>query len=172
MGLDIHARRLRHSQGGAVMKICRHCQSEYVPLEWQVRKGDYECHPCRKRRQAKWRLERKTAGRPVVSGKMPAEYHRSYAKQYFSDPSNRQRVAARMRRYRSDESLRPKYDARQMVRSAVRRGEIKRQPCEQCGAEKAEAHHDDYSQPLNVRWLCPTHHRLHHREAKATGATS
>jgi hypothetical protein len=36
-----------------------------------------------------------------------------------------------------------------------------RQPCEVCGSP-AEAHHDDYDKPLDVRWLCFEHHRAHH----------
>ena len=36
------------------------------------------------------------------------------------------------------------------------------QPCEVCGVTPANAHHDDYARPLDVRWLCDTHHnRLH-----------
>jgi len=35
-------------------------------------------------------------------------------------------------------------------------------PCEICGCEKSEAHHDDYSRPLDVRWLCRVHHLMHH----------
>jgi hypothetical protein len=50
--------------------------------------------------------------------------------------------------------------AHNAVRSAIRRGLIERKPCEVCGAEPADAHHDDYSRPLAIRWLC----RLHHRE--------
>jgi len=38
---------------------------------------------------------------------------------------------------------------------------------EVCGAENAQAHHDDYSRPLDVRWLCDTHHRQHHGELAA-----
>lgn len=39
---------------------------------------------------------------------------------------------------------------------------MQRQPCEVCGAEKSHAHHDDYGQPLVVRWLCHSHHMEHH----------
>lgn len=51
--------------------------------------------------------------------------------------------------------------ARQRVRDAIRRGRLTRKPCEVCGSFKSEAHHEDYSNPLSVNWLC----RMHHREA-------
>lgn len=47
-----------------------------------------------------------------------------------------------------------------MVNNAIRDGKIARQPCEVCG-RKAQAHHEDYSKPLDVRWLCFQHHREH-----------
>lgn len=53
--------------------------------------------------------------------------------------------------------------ARRAVHNEIRSGRLVRQPCEKCGAEIAEAHHDDYSQPLAVRWLCRPHHDEHHR---------
>jgi hypothetical protein len=31
-----------------------------------------------------------------------------------------------------------------------------------CGATKTEAHHTDYSRPLDVVWLCKHCHRLLH----------
>jgi hypothetical protein len=40
------------------------------------------------------------------------------------------------------------------VRSAVRAGRLVRAACETCGATKTQGHHDDYSKPLDVRWLC------------------
>ena len=55
-----------------------------------------------------------------------------------------------------------KYKAKYCVGNAIRDGRLTRQPCEVCGHPKAQAHHDDYSQPLNVRWLCTTHHAEHH----------
>jgi hypothetical protein len=44
----------------------------------------------------------------------------------------------------------------------LKRGKLTRQPCEVCGAV-AQMHHDDYSKPLEVRWLCRGHHLEHHR---------
>ena len=52
-----------------------------------------------------------------------------------------------------------KYRARTAVGNAVRDGRLTREPCEACGTtERVEAHHDDYSKPLEVRWLCKAHH--------------
>ena len=57
-----------------------------------------------------------------------------------------------------------KRDSRALCNSAIRRGLIVKRPCEICGVEKLiEAHHDDYSKPLDVRWLCKDHHAEHHR---------
>ena len=38
---------------------------------------------------------------------------------------------------------------------------LDRKPCEVCG-KKAHAHHEDYSKPLEVTWLCHKHHRERH----------
>lgn len=52
--------------------------------------------------------------------------------------------------------------ARAAVNHAIRDGKLVREPCEVCGSEPVEAHHDDYSKPLDVRWLCEQHHEDHH----------
>ena len=44
---------------------------------------------------------------------------------------------------------------------ALKKGTLSKQPCFMCG-EKAEAHHPDYSRPLDVVWLCSPHHRQAH----------
>ena len=48
------------------------------------------------------------------------------------------------------------------LRNAVYRGIVKRLPCEICGEEKVHGHHDDYSKPLEVAWLCNSHHMQLH----------
>jgi hypothetical protein len=58
-----------------------------------------------------------------------------------------------------------KYKAHSMVNYHVRAGNISKKPCEICGDFlKAEAHHDDYDKPLDVRWLCSIHHKAWHQE--------
>ena len=48
------------------------------------------------------------------------------------------------------------------VKKALYHGILKNGKCEVCGSKKSEAHHDDYSKPLKVRWLCRKHHHEHH----------
>jgi hypothetical protein len=56
-----------------------------------------------------------------------------------------------------------KYEAHLAVQRAVKAGELDKQSCEVCGVEAVDAHHDQYDEPLCVRWLCRRHHtRLHH----------
>jgi hypothetical protein len=40
----------------------------------------------------------------------------------------------------------------------LRRGRLQKQPCLICGNPKAQAHHHDYSKPLEIDWLCQVCH--------------
>lgn len=53
-----------------------------------------------------------------------------------------------------------------IVEYAIRSGRLIRKPCEICGSEPSEAHHDDYDKPLEVRWLCRSHHMKLERNKK------
>lgn len=64
------------------------------------------------------------------------------------------------------ERNRDKRRAQNVVSNAIRRGKLEKQPCEVCGTTKVHAHHDDYTQPLQVRWLCPKHHKEAHCAAQ------
>jgi ribosomal protein S27AE len=52
------------------------------------------------------------------------------------------------------------------VSLAIKTGNLMQMPCQKCGDQNAQAHHDDYSKPLNVRWFCPKHHAEHHVEMR------
>lgn len=54
--------------------------------------------------------------------------------------------------------------ARSILNHYLRDNNIHRQPCEICGNKKAEAHHDDYDKPLEIRWLCFNCHRQWHKK--------
>jgi len=44
------------------------------------------------------------------------------------------------------------------VSNAIRDGKLFRLPCAVCGSLVTDAHHEDYSKPLDVIWLCRQHH--------------
>lgn len=60
-----------------------------------------------------------------------------------------------------------KQHARITVNNAVRDGRLQKLPCEVCGEVSSHGHHDDYSKPLSVIWLCAFHHGERHRELNA-----
>jgi hypothetical protein len=61
-----------------------------------------------------------------------------------------------------------KYRAWNLAQAALRAGRIVKGPCEVCGTrEDVQKHHDDYSRPLEIRWLCRAHHAEHHNRERA-----
>lgn len=66
-------------------------------------------------------------------------------------------------RRRSEARMKVKYPARYAARQAVKialaKGELVKRPCEKCGDVVSQAHHSDYSKPLDVVWLCVKHHK-------------
>lgn len=53
-----------------------------------------------------------------------------------------------------------KVKAHAEVQSAIKNGKMARHACEVCGNTVSEAHHHDYSKPLDVWWLCKKHHKM------------
>lgn len=68
-------------------------------------------------------------------------------------------------RYQKSARLRnpEKYRARVSLNNAVRDGRVLKLPCNVCGSLVVEGHHRDYRKPLDVVWLCKTHHLEEHR---------
>jgi ribosomal protein S27AE len=87
----------------------------------------------------------------------PAEKARQRAKAWREANLERVRAYDRARGFRETDPLKIK------ARNATRKLGKGLHECEKCGAEKAHAHHDDYSKPLDVRWLCRTCHSIEHR---------
>lgn len=65
---------------------------------------------------------------------------------------------------------REKSRAHSAVARALKKGELIRPlECEGCGPAyvgKLEAHHDDYSKPLDIKWLCDKCHKARHVELR------
>ena len=131
------------------MKQCFKCNKE-KPLE------DFYKHP----QMADGRVNKcKECNKLDVkeNRKSRLEYYRAYDR----ERGNRQDAAYR-KRYQENNPI--KYGAGYMVSNAVRDGKLNRgevcESCNRCG--KLHGHHDDYSKPLEVRWLCiPCHFEWH-----------
>jgi len=80
------------------------------------------------------------------------------------EPTN-YRLSKRRYRARHPEKAR----AHMMVRDAIAVGILHREPCSICGALASQAHHEDYSRPLDVNWLCKEHHEQRHIELRKKG---
>jgi hypothetical protein len=71
--------------------------------------------------------------------------------------ANKARHQANSEAYR--QRHRDRLAARAAVQVAVANGRMQKQPCAVCGSEEdVQAHHDDYTRKLDVRWLCRRHH--------------
>jgi hypothetical protein len=146
---------------------CRVCGGPVSLTPKQIKKAHYECRPCGRERERAYRKQRREAGNPVKTAPVPIEKVRARAQTYGRLPHVRQRRAERAREYLADPEHAFKNRVRRATRHAIAAGAIKVQPCEVCGETKVDAHHDDYSKPLEVRFLCRYHHTQHHKAERS-----
>lgn len=147
---------------------CRYC-GQIKPISVVALAKSYAiCTECQRLPSRKGYVRRIAAGKPSGGPQMPREYHREYAKSYSERPDVKQARRLRFQERQKDPVEQVKHAARMQTRNAIRRGDLVRKPCEVCGHEPAQAHHDDYSKPLDIRWLCPVHHHEHHSKAQGT----
>jgi hypothetical protein len=100
-----------------------------------------------------------------------------YNKKYYSEHRDQRLLA--YKKWRKTESGRKscnknsskwfkenpeKNKAYHIINEAIRTGKLKRLPCQICKSPKSHAHHDNYKKPLDVKWLCPQHHKDYHLE--------
>jgi len=141
-------------------KVCFKCGEEKPLGEYyahpQMRDGHLnKCKDCTKKDVRQHRLENPERVRAydAARSRLP---HRKAARE------------AAFERFRKEHP--EKNAAHIAVGNAVRDGRLKKLPCAFCGTpEPVEAHHHDYSKPLDVTWLCkPCHRRFHALERMAT----
>jgi hypothetical protein len=99
------------------------------------------------------------------------ERRRSYKQRYRAKRTNRPWIPQVQKRLSTDRYRRnnpEKAFAHAVVTAAVRYGVIKKpKGCSKCGATyRVEGHHEDYSKPLDVIWLCTRCYREHHDKLK------
>ena len=148
-------------------RVCTQCGEE-KPISEYYKKGNTgctfaKCKGCMTT-QARGYTE---ANREKVSERI----HRYYMR-------NKERIAARVKLHRQKPEQKERQKQRahelylagrvnvwQAVKLAVADGRLVRpNQCEQCGiSTKPDAHHEDYSRPLDVKWLCRRCHNLRHR---------
>ena len=141
------------------MKTCKKCELEKSEEEfnkWYKKSGASgyrtNCKSCdhlinkefRENNKDKLRINRRKR-----TGAQP--------KRYCTDPIKRKRNEDM---YRSQRKFPEKRAARQFLSSYIRSGKIvKPDTCDKClKTGRVEGHHDDYTKPLEVKWLCKRCH--------------
>jgi hypothetical protein len=130
-------------------KTCARCGQHKVRAEFYEGKGGISawCRPC------------------YADYRRTPEGHASIlkaAKTYRESPAGKEKRRAYINavgaKYRFKYTAEGKVKARYLAWYY-----LEPQPCKVCG-DKAQAHHHDYSKPLEVEWLCQKHHGLEHRK--------
>lgn len=127
-----------------------------------------ECHKAQvtknRKKNAEYYLDydRKRAFRPdrVAARK-------DYQERKKSDQEFQEKHKIRTAEWRQRNKI--KYAAHTLLNNSLKSGDlVKPKICSECGKKKkVHGHHDDYSKPLEVRWLCQICHGNHHRRFDA-----
>lgn len=147
------------------------CRAERVPHRNRV------CRPCRNAQQRNyfkvWRLTHKRPSRATNRPRQPRypyykndeerrKGHLVSVKRYMQTEHGKAKSRERAKAAYHDPKNRLKVLARNATTNARRRGELKPQPCVDCGKSPSQAHHEDYSRPLDITWLCRDCHLVRH----------
>ena len=134
------------------MKTCFKCNKP-KPIDKFYRHpkmGDGHLGKCKECTRADVKLNRRNR----------IHHYAEYERQRFQTPKRKEQATqyAKEHNKRHPEKAR----ARSMVSNFLKQGKLQKAPCEVCGNPKSQAHHENYSKPLEVKWLCFQHHREAH----------
>lgn len=136
-----------------VERTCNYCKVEKPLSEFHKNKGrklghEYRCKPCMAIKDRAYRITNREKVTILHKKYLNTEKGKALTRKWMQtqfEKNPQQILAVRM------------------VNKAVQKGELIKQPCEYCGSTKRiEGHHEDYSKPLEVRWLCHIHHKYVH----------
>jgi hypothetical protein len=112
--------------------------------------------------------ENKGKVRPTINGSLTiCNEHFGLLERLQKQYEKRNEVRARVKKtqeYHKERFIKKR--ARYATNLMIKAGGIMKRPCEVCGKEKVDVHHDDYSDPERVRFLCRKHHAEHHKNHK------
>lgn len=132
---------------------CSRCGLHIIVTEVMLRNSTYMCSGC-------W----------VRASKEYVERNREKKRNWNNAYRKRHPEAGANRTAKFKEKYPQKRAAHQAVQTALRSNKLMKGACEVCGSTKVHAHHDDYSKPLQIRWLCHAHHMELHFMLKAREA--
>ena len=137
------------------MKVCSRCKAEKDDScfreDRRTRTGlSSYCKPCCSEHHYEWLEKNRT--------KVNSQSLKSYYKR-------RSEIEAQGIKWKYTPNDKKKQHSRIKFFRAVKSGKIiKPSNCEECGGtDNIEGHHEDYSKPLEVMWLCRKCHRAKHR---------
>ena len=100
---------------------------------------------------------------PAIGGAMAGANENSN----FGDKTDTKSKYQKQQRWRERNPL--KVWVHFCLKSAIRRGLIEQKPCEVCGEQNTDRHHENYALPMQVRWLCHKHHKADHKRMAGAG---
>lgn len=148
-----------------ITKFCFTCQQDKPVNEFGKRTASPDglaakCKDCQRAYdKARANNPDRVAAREAYAKTNAGREARRRAQRKYAE-GHRQEATDRCRDYRAKNKKKSR--AHDLVAYAIRIGTLIKQPCEVCGKDSHVAHHDDYDKPLDVRWLCATHHKEWH----------
>jgi hypothetical protein len=155
------------------MKRCARCKRfKSLSHFYRDKKGrngrSSYCKPCACAKTRAWLRVPENRTRATKTNnawrKANPEKQRAASRRASRSPARRKQTQRYRRRHTE------KAQAHWTVSNALRSGRLTRRPCAKCGTTKrVHAHHEDYSKPLDVVWLCHRHHDEIHQKKRTTG---
>lgn len=142
--------------------ICVMCGVEKPHIDFYLK--DKKCKDCRKKLVRLNRLDNIEKYRQYDKLRNGRSDRVEARREYTQSNAGKISKSKTISRYRSENPN--KYKAHNALNNAVRDGIIiKPLNCECCNdSNRLHGHHDDYSKPLEVRWLCAKCHKKWHIE--------